>query len=217
MRNHGPSTPPDRRSERGLQFDPAAGELTIGSTTSVVPPGASNRVVLVAYVDLTARSRGRSVAEVFEVRQADIEALAAALDLDAADLAQEIQDVLGATRAEAIRLVSRLRESRVIGGITKAATAGMLAGSLLAGSSAVVAASPAPDGATAPSEAGTSATSGDPVVDGPLIVTEGGVGLVPAVTEERSGAVLIPPANEESDDIVLLPPITVEQDDEPGS
>jgi hypothetical protein len=215
MRSHGPSSPSDRRSERGLRFDRATGELVLGSTTSIVPAGAGNRVVLVAYVDLAARSRGRSVAEVFEVRQADIEALAEALDLDATDLAQEIQDVLGATRAEAIRLVSRLRESRVIGGITKAATAGLVAGSLLAGSGSVVAATPAPD-ATSAAPSGADA-SPEPVVDGPLTVTETGVGLIPPVTEERSGAVLVPPASEESDEIVLLPPITVEEDEAPGS
>ncbi len=193
MRSTGPSSPSDRRVERGLHYDPATGRLSLGSTTSIVPPGASNRVVLLAYVDLAAHSRGRSVAELIDVRQGDIDALARALDLEAADLGREIEQVLGATRAEAIRLVSRLRESRVIGGITKAATAGVLAGSLLAGSTAVAAATPAPGH---PAPTGQSA----PVIDGPLTETPEGVGLVPPVTEERGGAVLIPPASVERDD-----------------
>ncbi len=192
MRSNGPSSSPDRRVERGLQYDPATGRLAIGSTTSIVPPGASNRVVLLAYVDLAAHSRGRSVAELIDVRQGDIDTLARVLDLEAADLGREIEEVLGATRAEAIRLVSRLRESRVIGGITKAATAGVLAGSLLAGSTAVAAAAPATsDPVTAVDSA--------PIIDGPLTETPDGVGLIPPVTEERDGVVLIPPASVERD------------------
>jgi hypothetical protein len=193
MRNSDPSSSPDRRVDRGLQFDPATGQLSLGSSTSIVPAGASNRVVLIAYVDLAAHSRGRSVAELIEVRHADVEALASALDLDASDLAHEIEQVLGATRAEAIRLVSRLRESRVIGGITKAATAGVLASSLLAGSAGMAAATPSP---------------GDPIGDpgsipfigASLTANEGDVRLIPAVTEDHDGVVLIPPASVDQDD-----------------
>ncbi|WP_421121505.1 hypothetical protein ACE2AJ_09195 [Aquihabitans daechungensis] len=193
MCSHGPTPPPDRRVERGLQYDPATGELSLGSTTSVVPAGASNRVVLIAYVDLAAHSRGRSVAELIEVRQGDVEALARALDLDAADLAQEIEEVLGATRAEAIRLVSRLRESRVIGGITKAATAGMVAGSLLAGSAGMAAATP-------PSSDPVTELGMIPVIGGPLSVDADAVGLIPPVSEDSEGVVLIPPASIDRDD-----------------
>jgi len=193
MRSNGPTSSPDRRVERGLQYDPATGRLSLGSSTSIVPAGASNRVVLLAYVDLTAHSRGRSVAELIEVRQGDVEALARALDLEAADLGREIEEVLGATRAEAIRLVSRLRESRVIGGITKAATAGVLASSLLAGSATVAAAASPPGDAAA-------AVHAAPVIDGPLTVDAEGVGLIPPVTQERDGSVLIPPASIDQDD-----------------
>ena len=177
-------------------------------------------VALAAYVDLAAHSRGRSVAELIEVRQGDIEALARALDLDAADLAQQVQDVLGATRAEAIRLVQRLRETRVIGGITKAATAGMLAGSLLAGSGAVAAATPAHDGAATapPAAAPDRAPTGPPRVDGPLTVTDDGVGLIPAAAQDHGGGVQVPPTIEEPEGpgVVLLPPATVERDDPTG-
>jgi hypothetical protein len=220
MDDRGPTPPFDRRTELGLRFDPEAGRLSLGSSTSIVPPGAGNRIVLAAYVDLAAHSRGRSVAELIEVRQGDIEALARALDLDAADLAQQVQDVLGATRAEAIRLVQRLRETRVIGGITKAATAGMLAGSLLAGSGAVAAATPAHDGAATapPAAAPDRAPTGPPRVDGPLTVTDDGVGLIPAAAQDHGGGVQVPPTIEEPEGpgVVLLPPATVERDDPTG-
>lgn len=221
MEHHGPVPPHDRRTAPGLRFDSETGRLSLGSSTSIVPAGSGNRVVLAAYVDLAAHSRGRSVAELIDVRQGDIDALARALDLDATDLAQQVQDVLGATRAEAIRLVQRLRETRVIGGITKAATAGMLAGSLLAGSGAVAAAAPVPDPAgIAPSTAAADrSTPGAPRIDGPVTVTDDGVGLIPAVTQDAGGGVLVPPATQEPEEpgVVLLPPTTVERDDPAGS
>lgn len=123
----------DRRQEDGLAFDPATGRLRLGTHTRDLPAGAGNREVLDAYVELTAWSRGDRVAEVVEVRQADIEALAAALDLDASGLAEQVEQVLGATRADAQRLVARLRDTRLIGGITKAAISGVVAGALVAG------------------------------------------------------------------------------------
>ena len=46
-----------------------------------------------------------------------IEALAAALDLDAADLAHGIESVLGASRAQADELIARLKGTRTIGGL----------------------------------------------------------------------------------------------------
>ena len=206
MRDDRPAPPTDRRSEPGLQFDPATGQLALGTSTVAVPVGADNLAVLDAYVELAALSRGDRVAELFDVRQADVDALAAALDLDAADLALQIQEVLGASRAEAIRLVSRLRESRLIGGITKAATGAVLAGSLLAGASTVTAAVPPATethqatAATTASTTSTTSTPAEPVIDGPLTEDESGVGLIPPVTEEASGVVLIPPATQDRDD-----------------
>ena len=155
-----PTTPSgDRRTETGLAFDPGTGRLALGSESVVVPPEAGNRVVLFAYVDLTAKRRGRSVAEVTEVRQADVDALAAALDLDADDLGLQIEQVLGATRAEALRLVSRLRESRLIGGITKAATGAAVAGAIFAGAGAVTSGAGAAPATPAPAAAATTTTT----------------------------------------------------------
>lgn len=102
-------------------FDPSCGRLQLGSYAKDLGSDFDNRAVLNAYVELTARSRGDRVANVVEVRQGDVEALAQALDLDAADLAAEVEHVLGATRAEAQKTVLRLKESRHIGGIAQAA------------------------------------------------------------------------------------------------
>lgn len=213
MRAADPAPSSDRRTEAGLRFDPATGRLELGSSWVQVPPAAGNRAVLVAYVDLTAKRRGRSVAEVVEVRQADVDALAAALDLDAADLATQVEEVLGATRAEAVRLVGRLRESRLIGGITKAATGAAVAGALIAGVGAVTAgagAAPSPPKAATAEPATTTTTDmtaaggwqseEEPVIDGPVTVDGNGVGLIPPANQEANGVVLIPPAAEDRAD-----------------
>lgn len=113
--------PGERRHDRGLSFDPEQGRLQLGSYTRDLGPSFDNRAVLNAYVELTARSRMDRVANVVEVRSGDVAALAEALDLDASDLGHEIERVLGATRAEALQTVLRLKESRHIGGITRAA------------------------------------------------------------------------------------------------
>lgn len=110
----------DRRDRAALTFDPASGRLALGGFVEVVPTGSSNRIVLNSYVELMARCRGDRIANLVEVRQADVEALAEALDLDAADLDAEIQRVLGASRAEALDLASRMRGARLIGGLASA-------------------------------------------------------------------------------------------------
>ena len=113
--------PSERRHDRGLSFDPEVGRLQLGPYSRDLGATFDNRAVLVAYVELTARSRMDRVANVVEVRHDDVEALARALDLDADDLGHEIERVLGATRAEALQTVLRLKESRHIGGIARAA------------------------------------------------------------------------------------------------
>ncbi|MCB0963902.1 MAG: hypothetical protein KDA98_11480 [Acidimicrobiales bacterium] len=118
-----PAADTDRRRAPGLAFDPGAGRLTIGDQALVVGPDADNRSVLDGYVALAARARGDAVAHLLEVRQGDVDALAEALDLDADDLATEVEAVLGATRAQAATLVARLRETRLIGGLGSAALA----------------------------------------------------------------------------------------------
>jgi hypothetical protein len=208
----------DRRTEDGLTFDPESRWLSLGRFVQEVDAAGGNRAVLNAYVELTARSRHDRIANVVRVRDADVRALAAALDLDADDLASEIEAVLGASRAEAIKTVTRMRESRLIGGLAKAATGAVVAGSIVAGGVAVVQAAsepsptpmpiPAPTSAPSPSMAPTATSVPDalrgapapasaPTVDGPLTEDEGGVGLIPPLTEEADGTTLIPPASED--------------------
>lgn len=202
---------PDRRSEPGLRFDPADRRLALGTADVVVPAGTGNRGVLAAYVALAARCRGDRVADLIELRQDDLDALALALDLDAADLAEQVQEILGATGDQAVRFITRLRENRLVGGAAKVAAGALLAGSLLAGAGAVAAAARAETGpATAvTADAGGPATTtttdataaggwvgeDEPVIDGPLTTTPDGVGLIPPVTEDAGGVVLIPPAS----------------------
>ena len=111
----------ERRRDAGLSYDPAQGRLCLGDASVTLTPGVGNKPVLCAYVELAAHARGGPVTEVVAVRQDDLTALASALDLDAADLAAQVADVLGANRADAAATVERLRTARVIGGITEAA------------------------------------------------------------------------------------------------
>lgn len=213
--------PSDRRTQDGLSFDPESRWLSLGRFVQEVDVAGGNRAVLNAYVELTARSRHDRIANVVKVRDADIQALAAALDLDAGDLGAEIEAVLGASRAEAIKTITRMRESRLIGGLAKAATGAVVAGTLVAGGVAAtqVASEPTPvpmpippSAAGAPASSvpdalrGTSTTGSttttttveaadEPIVDGPLVEDETGVGLIPSVTQEADGSTLIPPAN----------------------
>lgn len=195
MASSRPTPSEDRRHEGGLAYDPVTGVLALGDHTRLLPEGATNREVLVAYVELTARCRGDRVANVVEVRHADVEALARALDLDADGLGTEIEQVLGATRADAQKVVARLRESRVIGGITKAATGAAVAGLLITGcgTGSGRAASTVPTRRPPAVTTTTTMPSQEPVT-----VDEQGVGLIPAATTEADGTGLIDAASQDA-------------------
>lgn len=216
----GSPTPDDRRTQQGLVFDPSSRWLSIGRFVQEIEPSGGNRAVLNAYVELTARCRHDRIANVVHVRDSDVRALAEALDLKADDLAAEIEAVLAMSRAEALRTIGRMRESRLIGGLAKAATGAVVAGSLVAGGVAatgVVADEPTPTASdvvprpAAPREpaptsvadalrgASTTAPTAPaaPTVDGPVTETPEGVGLIPPVSVDADGVVLIPPAVEE--------------------
>lgn len=165
----------DRRHQSGLTFDRDAGVLRMGTHERRLAPGDGNREVLVAYVELTARTRGDRVANVVEVRQADVEALAAALDLDAADLGRQVEQVLGTTRAEAQQVVARLRESRLIGGIAKAATSAAVAGLLVTGCAGGSSSAPARPTTSTTTTTSSSTTTTD----------DGDVGLIPPASVVR--------------------------------
>lgn len=215
------STPADRRTQQGLVFDADSRWLSIGRFVQEIDPAGGNRAVLNAYVELTARCRHDRIANVVHVRDSDIRALADALDLKADDLAAEIESVLALSRAEALKTISRMRESRLIGGIAKAATGAVVAGTLVAGGVAATRAltsDPAPAASSAvpppaaPREpaptsvadalrsAPLAAEPSAPVVDGPLTETPDGVGLIPPISIDADGTGLIPPATVEASD-----------------
>ncbi|MCB1038553.1 MAG: hypothetical protein KDA94_03320 [Acidimicrobiales bacterium] len=212
----------DRRTQDGLTFDPESRWLSIGRFVQEVDPSGGNRAVLNAYVELTARCRHDRIANVVHVRDADVRALAQALDLKADDLASEIEAVLGESRAEALRTIARMRESRLIGGLAKAATGAVVAGAVVAGGVAVsqVASSPSEPATpvvptsirepaatsvadalrgpvATPTSASVAPAADQPTVDGPLTETPDGVGLIPPVNVEADGTTLIPAAEED--------------------
>lgn len=112
-----PPSDAGRRHAPGLELDAASRCLRIAEHRVVLAPGASNSDVLIAYVELVAAARTQPVPNLVDVRHEDIEALAAALDLDATDLAHGIESVLGASRAQADELIARLKGTRTIGGL----------------------------------------------------------------------------------------------------
>jgi hypothetical protein len=108
----------DRRAAPGLVLDAEHARLRMGVHSVVLPPGVDNGTVLIAYLELVSLTRHEPVANLVEVRHEDVEALAAALDLDAHDLEAGIQRVLGATHAQAQAIATRLRSARPIGGLS---------------------------------------------------------------------------------------------------
>ena len=113
----------DRRRDGGLVHDPATGRLSLGGHDALPDPAGANRAVLVAFVELAARCRGDRVANLIQVRHEDAQALADALDLDAADLEAQIAEVLNQTRVQAQEVAARLKAARSSTGLGRAATA----------------------------------------------------------------------------------------------
>jgi hypothetical protein len=195
-----PPSPSDRRSDFGLLFVPEKGLLMLGEHAETLDAGWTNQQVLTAFVRLAGQCRGDRVESLVEVRQADVDALARALDLDdAEELIPQIEAALGATREEAARLVAKLREYRLIGGIAAAATGAALAGALVIGG--IGGHDPAPPTtphmAAAPrAEAPTTTTHSSTAPDPSSIeTTPEGVGLVPAIQQDAHGTGLIAPAS----------------------
>lgn len=181
----------DRRLTDLLLFDPAVRRLSLGAVTRQVPAEGGNQAVLAAFVDLVGASRGVPPADLVEVRESDLDALCEALDLDAADLRDQLQEVLGLSRVVSRQLITRLRQRRVLRGVAASAAGIAVLGGLAVGA----AASPAPSGAN-PQHTIVHEWVDDPdapTVDGPLTVDENGVGLIPPLQVEADGTMLIPP------------------------
>lgn len=178
----------DRRVTDLLRFDPAERRLELGAVTRDVPAAGGNAAVLAAFVDLVGASRGVPPADLVEVRESDLDALCEALDLDAADLRDQLQAILGLSRVVSRQLVTRLRQRRVLRGVAASAAGLAVLGGLAVGAAA------SPSG-PAPRAAVVRVHVDDPdapTVDGPLTEDENGVGLIPPVQMEADGTMLIP-------------------------
>ena len=218
-------SPPDRRNDDGLVYDAANGVLELGVFSTSLPPAHSNAEVLRAYIELAGRCRNERLSALVDVRQSDAYALCVALDLDAGDLAAEIEFILGASREQAYRLIERLKQNRVIGGVAAAATTTAVAATLVVGSATGAGAVPQapvhlrprvqahatalttpiaiPTTTVAPR---TVAPTGAPTV--PVVVDENGVGLIAPMEQDANGVGLIPPAQQDA--VKVLPPVVVD-------
>ena len=218
--------PSDRRGDDGLIYDPAEGLLELGALSVVLTPGSGNPAVLDAYVDLAGRCRGDRLSALVDVRQADVDALANALDLDAEDLTVQIEAALGASREEAIRLVTRLKEYRLIGGIAAAATGGAVAVALVVGASGAAGGTtppvrPVAQVAAPAATASTAAASTTIRPAPPIQETPDGAGLIDPLTEGADGVGLIPAAHVDRSDPIdetpggvgLIPAADVDRSD----
>ncbi len=104
----------ERRIDGHLAFDRVTGRLRLGAAAIPLPPAAGNRAALKAYVDLVRHVRGERPAALAEIRESDLDALAIVLDLDAEDLPDRIEAVLGRTPAETTDLMARLDHHRMM-------------------------------------------------------------------------------------------------------
>lgn len=180
----------DRRLADHLVFDPEERRLSLGSGSRLVPAAGGNDAVLAAYVELVGLGRGTPPADLVEVRESDLDALCEALDLDAVDLREQLQAMLGLSRVVSRQLITRLRQRRVLRGVAATAAGIAVLGGLAVGAAA---------GPTGPADRGPRPTAVAvdaeyPEVDGPLTEDENGVGLIPPVEVSADGVVLIPAA-----------------------
>lgn len=198
--------PPDRRASDGLVFAPDEGLLSLGMTAVALPPDADNRTVLAAYVDLVERSRGDRPEEMVDVRNEDLDALVAVLDLDDDDLIDSIAAILRADRERAVTLGSRLRQHRVVAGLAAAAVGVAAVGGLAVASAAAATAHPtttngrATPTAAAPAPAAPVRVATTTTVRPrpPIVEDENGVGLIDALVVEADGTGLVPPVQQDA-------------------
>ncbi len=189
----------DRRHDLGLGYVFESRSLLLGSAVRVVPTEGGNRAVLEAYVSLVGQARGHRPASVGQVRASDLDALAAALDLDDEDIRTQVREILGTSPVETTRLLTRLRQRRFLAGVAAAAALGGLVAAAAPVGPGVSAADARPAvRATASAAPATDVADGDPsgipVVGEPLTVDDQGVGLIPPLEVDASGAGLVPAA-----------------------
>ena len=185
-----PAEAVDRRHPEHLYYDRDASRLSLGSCSRSIRADGGNRAVLETFVEVVASCRGTRPNHLVDVRDSDMNALSEALDLDATDLRQQLERVLGLSPALSARLLSNLRQRSLLVRVASAAAGVAVVGGLATGLAAgPVAAAPR----TPVTAKAAPAVVDQPVVDGPLTVDENGVGLIPPVEVNADGTVLVPP------------------------
>ena len=180
-------------ARRQVTFDAASGTLTVGGRTTVVAGDlGDNERLLRIYLGLVAEQRAMPLDRAVHLRRADVATLAELLDLDHADLADDLARILRLTADEATDLHRRLLRQRL-------AVAAMGVG--------LVAAVPAAAGAAeAPAPAADSkAIVG--MVAAPVVEPTVEVELAPAVRHERPDPATAP----QEPDVDIIDALTIER------
>src|SRR4051812_39041594 len=155
----------------------ASRTLTVGDQTHAVPDvDGDNEELLRCYLALVREVRGLVPTERFALRQDDVEALAAILDLDDADLEARLVRMLHVSSTEAAELRRKLVARRILG------AAGALTVGLLASMPLTAAATEAPTTTTAPVAGATISVAASVVEIGEPLVIERDVTTPPPPT-----------------------------------
>ena len=187
-----PADPVERRQPNDLHYDAERRRLSLGSCARSIAPDGGNPAVLETFVEVVAACRGTRPNHLVDVRDSDMDALSEALDLEATDLRQLLERVLGLSPALSTRLLSNLRQRRLLVRMASAAAGVAVVGGLATGLSAAPVAARASRRPPTSAPAAPQVAVDQPVVDGPLTVDENGVGLIPPVEVNADGTVLVP-------------------------
>jgi hypothetical protein len=176
--------------------------LTVRDRAVIVPDvGGDNEELLRCYLALVREARGLRPTDRFALRQDDVEALAAMLDLDDDGLEKRLMRLLNVGATEAAEMRRRLVARRILG------AAGALTIGLIASMPLTAAASdlPAPTPATA-FVAGATMSAGASMIDigEPLVIERAPADIPPPTTTTPA------PAPDEHDEII--DPLTIERD-----
>ena len=174
-------------ARRQVTFDASSGTLTVGGRTTVVSGQlGDNERLLRIYLGLVAEQRAMPLDRAVHLRRADIATLAELLDLDHADLSDDLARILRLTADQASDLHRRLLRQRL-------AVAAMGVG--------LVAAVPVAAGAA---EAPAVVHESKAIAAAPAIETE--VELAPAVRHERPD-----PAVAQEPGVDIIDALTIER------
>lgn len=88
--------------------------MRVGDAIVPIAPEAGNESILNIYIELVRRQRGLAAADAFELRLADIAALAPVLDLDDGELHAQLVRIVGLSIGTARRVHAELLRRRVL-------------------------------------------------------------------------------------------------------